>query len=107
MTYQLECIAKADVRSLYDSYGAMVSPAEWPDEIALAVRSVTPAAAGGFNVQFHDKRNAVDTLSKLKGLYESDDKITNPLEDAFSKIPRDDLVKMKEFLDTLTKIESE
>ena len=107
MTHQLDCISKADVRMLFDKYGEMISPAEWPDEIALAVRKVTRAAAGGYNVDFHDKRNAADLLAKLNGLYESDEKVQNPLEEAFSKIPRDDLVKMKEMLDSLAKIESE
>ena len=103
----MECIAKADVRLLYDEYGAMISPAQWPDEVALAVRKVSPHASGGFIVDFQDKRNAADILAKLKGLYDNDEQFKNPLEQAFEKIPRDDLIKMVELLKELARLADE
>ena len=98
LAYQLECIVNADTRLLFDEYGAYKSPVDWPDEIALAVKRVTPHSTGGFIVDFQDKRAALETLAKIKGYFASEEEDKNPLEQALSKVPREELIKIRDLL---------
>ena len=82
----------------------MVSPSNWPEELALAVSHVYPIK-DGYKVQLSDKARAIDMLSKIKGHYKAEDEQKNPLEEALSSIPREELLIIREHLNQLSKLE--
>ena len=107
VTKRLRCIAHVDPRTMFDKRGQMISPTQWSEEFAVAVKTVRPANAGGYDVTFHDANRAMDQLAKYEGMLEDEDKSATPLDALFVKCQRTDLVKLKDLLDTMARAEAE
>lgn len=106
---RLTAILNADFRLLWttqEGVPVQLSPSEWPDELQPAIRRVQPTAHG-LTVEFEEKTKAADQLAKLTGLYRNDDENANPLEAAFARIPREQLLLLKKGLDRLAELEGE
>jgi hypothetical protein len=60
--------ARVDVRKLFDEHGQILPPKLWPDDIADAIKTITPTEFG-FKVGFYDKLVARITIAKAAGKF--------------------------------------
>jgi phage terminase small subunit len=79
-------LAFNDPRRAFDSSGNLLPIQQWPDEVAAAISSIKvveqsvdgEAVTQTKEVKFWDKNSAIEKASKHLGLYEADNKQSNP-----------------------------
>lgn len=96
-------LALSDPRKAFSPNGDLLPVHEWPDEVAASISSIKITVNKGPDgesdnevkeVKFWDKNSAADKLCKFLGLYETDNRQKNPLDD----LSRDTLKLIKEKL---------
>lgn len=95
-------LALSDMRGAFKENGDLLDVKDWPDDVAAAISSIKIHSVPGPDgdqitikeVKFWDKNSAADKLCKFLGLYETDNRQKNPLED----LSRDTLKLLKERL---------
>lgn len=96
-------LALNDPRKVFSQSGDLLPVQQWPDEVAAAISSIKITATTGPDgesmgevkeVKFWDKNSAADKLCKFLGLYETDNRQKNPLDN----LSRDTLKLIKERL---------
>lgn len=64
--------AQVDIRKLFDTEGKLLPISKWPDDVADAVKSITPTEFG-FRVALVDKLSARITIAKAAGKFAKKD----------------------------------
>ncbi|MCY4471170.1 MAG: hypothetical protein OXC08_20835 [Thiotrichales bacterium] len=101
-----QAVVDVDPRELFDEKGDYRSPTEWSDNFTKAVKSVRKGRHGGYDVDFHDANRAAEMLTKYQGLLEDATETQTPLDSLFARIPRHELVALKEALDHMAGVDA-
>ena len=99
----LKAIIHADKRRLFNRTGAMLPPTKWPEDIMPAIVRIDPSRGkdGGYSVMFADPIRAAAQLAQIDGMYKKESKVANPIEQLLERIPRDELGKLLNGLESI------
>ena len=107
MIRRLEGMLEADMANLFEGK-AIRPPAEWPEAERQAItRLNVNEQSGAWSFNFIDKSRVSEQLSRLTGLYKNEEEVDNPLETALSRIPRDELIAIRDALQMLSEIDGD
>ena len=57
------------IKNIYDNCVELISSDEIDDETAAAISEVSQTPQGGLKIKFHDKKGALDSMSKTLGMF--------------------------------------
>lgn len=77
-------IARADIRGLFTEFGSLKPMKDWPDEVALVVKSISETKYGK-RLELYDKLHALETIAKIHKLLKDSVVVEVPLEEIMAR----------------------
>ena len=64
------------IKNIYDNRVELISSEDIDDETAAAISEVSQTPQGGLKIKFHDKKGALDSMSKTLGMFVEKHEVT-------------------------------